>query len=378
MIVVCERCSTEFHLDDARVPETGARVRCSRCKHAFFVTRPASTPEEEIDRAASLALEDDPTPGVTEDLPDEPVPAQMDAGDDLVDDLDAGGLLGEELDEDPVTGRGEDSESDWEFNGDLPAEGDESSPDLHGTHAPPMNAPHRKTDRFGDEDSDGSLDLADDEPAAPPAREPDSPVDWDFLDRGAERAAPVAAAPSGRVITVEPDQPREIASESQHPTGAAPLALRRVAVGAGWLATAGLCAIAFWYGLAPAAPAATSWPNPAPGIAIEQVRGRWLDNLSVGRLYVVSGRVHNVAPTAASLPPLVLELRDAAGQPVGSPIPVRGSSFPGNLRTASAAELAAAGADVPGGLAPGVTWDFEVVAWPLPDHAARFAIRAGS
>src|SRR5262249_27595827 len=138
---------------------------------------------------------------------------------------------------------------------------------------------------------------------------------------------------------------------------------------------------------APASPPVTAWPDPAPGIAIEQVRGRWLDNAPLGRLYVVSGRVHNVANTPASLPRLVLELRDAAGRAIGAPIPLRGTATPARLRGAAtpervregdAAALAAIGSDFPGGLAAGVTWDFEVVAWPLPRDAMRFAIRAGS
>ena len=37
LIVTCEQCATQFHLDDAKVPPGGVRVRCSRCKHAFFI-----------------------------------------------------------------------------------------------------------------------------------------------------------------------------------------------------------------------------------------------------------------------------------------------------------------------------------------------------
>ena len=54
MIVTCEQCSTQFKLDDAKVPEGGARVRCSRCKHAFFI-QPAGH-EDEV-QAQSLARE---------------------------------------------------------------------------------------------------------------------------------------------------------------------------------------------------------------------------------------------------------------------------------------------------------------------------------
>ncbi len=43
MILTCERCDTRFRLDESRLPARGARVRCSRCKHAFFV-KPAGAP----------------------------------------------------------------------------------------------------------------------------------------------------------------------------------------------------------------------------------------------------------------------------------------------------------------------------------------------
>src|SRR6185295_14758795 len=58
VVVTCERCETEFQLDDARVPSGGARVRCSRCKHAFFVMPPAAAPEEAVHQIAGLALAD--------------------------------------------------------------------------------------------------------------------------------------------------------------------------------------------------------------------------------------------------------------------------------------------------------------------------------
>ncbi|MBW2233204.1 MAG: zinc-ribbon domain-containing protein, partial [Deltaproteobacteria bacterium] len=40
MIVTCTNCDTSFQLDDARVPNQGIRVRCSRCKEAFFLQHP--------------------------------------------------------------------------------------------------------------------------------------------------------------------------------------------------------------------------------------------------------------------------------------------------------------------------------------------------
>ena len=63
MIVTCERCATQFQLDDERVPDDGVRVRCSRCKHAFFIERPARTESELIHRVARRALADAPDQG---------------------------------------------------------------------------------------------------------------------------------------------------------------------------------------------------------------------------------------------------------------------------------------------------------------------------
>ena len=155
--------------------------------------------------------------------------------------------------------------------------------------------------------------------------------------------------------------------------------MRRAGSGAGWIATASLCAIALLRGFAPAAPAATAWPSPAPGLALEQVSARWLDNVSLGRLYVVSGRVHNVAATPTSLPRLVLELRDPSGRAVGDPIPLRGLRARPTAcarrmppHSPRSARISRAGSRA------GVTWDFEAVAWPLPAETARFAIKAGS
>jgi predicted Zn finger-like uncharacterized protein len=47
MIVTCASCLTKFNLDDSRVSPKGAKVRCSRCKHVFYVYPPAETREEE-------------------------------------------------------------------------------------------------------------------------------------------------------------------------------------------------------------------------------------------------------------------------------------------------------------------------------------------
>ena len=37
MIVTCASCLTKFRLDDSKISTKGAKVRCSRCQHTFFV-----------------------------------------------------------------------------------------------------------------------------------------------------------------------------------------------------------------------------------------------------------------------------------------------------------------------------------------------------
>jgi predicted Zn finger-like uncharacterized protein len=55
VIVRCERCETRFKLDESRIPARGARVRCSRCKHAFFVMPPGATREDALHAVAAAA-----------------------------------------------------------------------------------------------------------------------------------------------------------------------------------------------------------------------------------------------------------------------------------------------------------------------------------
>jgi predicted Zn finger-like uncharacterized protein len=55
MIVTCASCLTKFNLDEAKIQARGAKVRCSRCKHVFFVAPPAPTKEEIVEDFESFA-----------------------------------------------------------------------------------------------------------------------------------------------------------------------------------------------------------------------------------------------------------------------------------------------------------------------------------
>jgi len=81
VIVTCHQCATQFHLDDAKVPPDGIRVRCSRCKFAFMVDSPEQPAVDHGESVAAAALA---PPGTSAD-------------------------------------DGEGGESDWEFNEDIAA-----------------------------------------------------------------------------------------------------------------------------------------------------------------------------------------------------------------------------------------------------------------
>jgi predicted Zn finger-like uncharacterized protein len=49
VIVTCGQCTTQFKLDDAKIPSGGARVRCSRCQHSFFIEPPHQDDPTRID-----------------------------------------------------------------------------------------------------------------------------------------------------------------------------------------------------------------------------------------------------------------------------------------------------------------------------------------
>jgi predicted Zn finger-like uncharacterized protein len=55
MIITCASCLTKFNLDDSRISAEGVKVRCSRCKHVFYVVPPPETKEEIIENFESFA-----------------------------------------------------------------------------------------------------------------------------------------------------------------------------------------------------------------------------------------------------------------------------------------------------------------------------------
>ena len=138
MIVTCEECTTSFELDEARIPPGGARVRCSRCKHAFFLPSPN---ESRLDAVHSIAEDTAADPSVGT-----PEPAS-DLHDDTWDGLGGAPVdIGEGASQTPPTESVPvsaavpatepapqpelDDEEDWQFSEEVRVEGDDLDDDL--------------------------------------------------------------------------------------------------------------------------------------------------------------------------------------------------------------------------------------------------------
>ena len=130
MIVTCEECSTSFQLDESRIPASGARVRCSRCKHAFFLPNPATSESDALHSIAEQAAGSDAAaaPSATEDLNE----SSWDGlGGDNVPSPgafpDADPSEGPAASPDPEPDL---DEEDWQFSEEVRIEGDDSEDDL--------------------------------------------------------------------------------------------------------------------------------------------------------------------------------------------------------------------------------------------------------
>lgn len=62
MIIQCEKCQTRFRLDDSRITDKGAKVRCTKCKYVFTVQKnePEIASFEPDDALAGFSFSDAP------------------------------------------------------------------------------------------------------------------------------------------------------------------------------------------------------------------------------------------------------------------------------------------------------------------------------
>ncbi|HUT99971.1 MAG TPA: tetratricopeptide repeat protein [Myxococcota bacterium] len=77
MRVRCEKCGSEYNIDDARVPPEGLQIKCPKCLATFLVTKGGEAPQTAGDmfELGDIDLSDDPDGGSLElDLPEEGAP----------------------------------------------------------------------------------------------------------------------------------------------------------------------------------------------------------------------------------------------------------------------------------------------------------------
>lgn len=158
VIIECESCHTRFRLDDARIPASGAKVRCSRCKTAFLVKRPGATRDQLVEEVVAEVTGSggSAAPSATEDLFD----------------TSGGGANGIGGTANPREDEAS-SDENWEFDEAPPPNATAAAP--RRTAAAPKASPAASVD--ADEDEDESFDTL------------GSPEGWDLVGGAAQKLA---------------------------------------------------------------------------------------------------------------------------------------------------------------------------------------------
>lgn len=320
VIVDCESCHTRFRLDDARIPASGARVRCSRCKTAFVVHRPSASVNDVVEEVVAESTQ----PGAT-NVPE--------ATADLFES--SGRVIGETQPASAGSPEGQaGGDEQWEFN--------EAPPVARSPEVAPL--PARSAPRTRSVPRSPA-------PAAAESRDEDvlpslgAPADWDLLGPSTERIAEdisfkptraaVSATPVDQARTPEPLAAGSVDSALREANGAAEAPQREpapsswrealasvvdfVVVGSGWITASGLCLIGLGLAVQPHAwspdPGASQVMPALLGSAEHEVSLFHVENGVAGNLIVVRGQL---PPSNGAGPPTRLRASwlDASGSPI--------------------------------------------------------------
>jgi predicted Zn finger-like uncharacterized protein len=405
LIVTCEKCATQFQLEEARVPESGIRVRCSVCRHAFFVEHPDS-PGEPASDPGTRVVEDvlrrvDPLGDESWEFSDGgrlSEAASRGAHDRFEEGFEAAREAVDEL-----LGVGEPTPPPWRASGrELAEPGPEPEPPLERPPAPEPEPPPidqaSRTAPVGDPWRDPSWERRGGEGPGPRAElaaeasedeleldEGDGALELDPGDAALELDpgdAELGALETDDAlgddlggferdpVAREPDpEPAPSAEPLASPAAvltAGPAAVAPPSLGLGarieleplrleWLGRAGnllgaaavsiLAAVAFW---ASAAPRTRSDAAPGAqelaGLEASRIEGRFVEHATLGSLYVVRGELRNPAPAPRPTGArLVVRLLDAEGAPLAAPVASLALPLdPARLREADAEDLRAA------------------------------------
>jgi len=372
LILTCERCETRFRLDEKRLPAGGARVRCSRCKHAFFVNPGGAPAAAVIHQLAEAA--------VTQARMPAPAPSW-----DLEEDAKgrtAQSVLKERTSvaADPLAGDFEE-ESDWRFEDEMQLGDTGASLDLPNGEAPaPPNLDPNESS-FAELGDPESWDLLSSPALDPPLPRPSPPL----------RPAMPTPQPIERVAAKapvqEPNEPVQQGAAAKRVAEALAIVpdfeFSPAARGGAWLALVVLVALATWTTIVPVAPAAAPQLGVVSLGALElrSVRVRQIENAVAGPIWVVSGELRNPSDEPRALgATLAVSLLDRAGAPIGAAEATLNAALstqrlreedPARLREetdAAAPELAAKL------LAPGASVAVDAVFATSAREATRFAV----
>jgi predicted Zn finger-like uncharacterized protein len=366
MIITCEECTTRFTLEDARLPDTGAKVRCSKCRHAFFV-KPQSDAGDTIETMVDQILTLETRLG-----------SAVDAAADAVEGLLGGGNDSDDPEE--LLGAGAGS---VERGVDALLDADNAAPgiDSDAGSGPYGGEPAVATGPTVQDPVAATLD------GLGLRSEADSPL------AGTEAAAssragqgePGATTDSmviGRIGVSSPDARRAPRVQVDVEPADASIWGRRAAHGIGWAAVWVLSALilhqTLWIAprLAPVDPTSQE----LAGLRASAVEGRWVENTAGSTLYVITGELASAAVAQTPGSRLAVRLLDATGAPlldeaadVGPEPPMKA------LREQSPAALRASQTQAARALArrpffPEKTFRFAAVLDGVPPDAQRFEL----
>ncbi len=371
MILTCERCETRFRLDEKRLPAGGARVRCSRCKHAFFVN-PGGAPAADVVHQLAEAA-------VSHTHPPAPAPSW-----DLEEDVSgrtAQSVHNARTPVAPEPGAADfEEESDWRFEDEMQLGDTGASLDLPNGEAPtpPSTDPNEGSfAELGDPESWDLLSSPAPDPASPVAARPAMPTPMP-IERGGAKAAVSEPRDPALDIAVTAGA---VAALPIVPRFDLPPALR----GGAWVALALLVALATWTNIARVAPTDRTQLGVVSLGALElnSLYAHPVENAAVGEIWVVSGELRNPSRDSQTVGAnLAVSLLDRAGAPIGVARATPRAALaaerlreedPQQLRTELDASAARFATQV---LAPGASVAVDAIfATPAPE-AARFVVEA--
>jgi predicted Zn finger-like uncharacterized protein len=230
------------------------------------------------------------------------------------------------------------------------------------------------------------IDGSNDGPAADSGDAFEDLSDWEMFDQPAESDGSAVSAGAGLAAAtrngVRAEPQVGIAVEMDGDSRTAKRWTDRVVAVVGWGAVCALMIVAlvggFISNLSDAKATLGSWSG--AGFEVDQIAGRWVDNATVGSVYVVSGRVRRASGSGrAAQKTLGIRLIDTKGREIDrTPIPLAPTVPERILRESSPGEIDIFQAGRAGRVAAvGERWiSFEAVVTDLPRFAGRFELQA--